>query len=68
MRIGMTLPAIVDKEYIEFQLHGESLSKIKVKTIRIHLVNHMKPLDLSMKLTTAIKEGIEELENELGRT
>lgn len=68
MRISMTMPAIVDKEYIEFQLHGERFSSIKVKSIRIHLVNHMKPLELSIQLTTAIREGIEELENELGRT
>ena len=68
IRIGMTMPAIVDQEYIEFQIHGETYSKIKVKSIRIHLINHMKPLDLSIQLTTAIRDGIEELENELGRT
>jgi len=67
MKISMTMPAIVDEEYIEFQLHGETYSKIKVKTIRIHLVNHMRPLDLSVQLTTAIRDGIEELEDELGR-
>lgn len=68
MKLSMTMPAIVDKEYIEFQLHGETYSKIKVKTVRIHLVNHMKPLDLSIQLTTAIRDGIQELEDELGRT
>jgi len=64
----MTTPELVDK-HIEFQVHGELYSKIQIKTVSVPILNNViKPVAFTEKLIIAIREAIQELEDELGRT
>lgn len=66
MSIRMTAPHIIE-DRLHFDMIGETYNKVVVKAIRIRLVNHMKPTELSVLLIKHMHEAMEYLENELGR-